>query len=492
MNKKKFLLLIMFLAWLWFIFFDWYINKNKEAENIIYMKNIGINTNDIQKQKTNQEIEISKQIFEKENIEKQIEKKFQTNWDINKNLNTLLEIYEKEPKVEILKEIIIKQAQNYNFNEARNNIKKLVDENETIDINLIFYVYLNSNNVSILDKESIKKIIPLLDRAAENNQIGTQDYAFYIGIIEIRNKNYSKALEQRKQVKIPQYQPIIESFKTAIRSYNWSKAIPQYYQDWLVGLAALKNGYFTIARKIALETLLQDENYILPYQILSYSHFLTNNWDTAIEYFLKLSNFDKKNKEIYTFLVGVSYYRKWDFSSSILYLSQVKEAKFETDKLRYLIINYLEINEQNKVIEKRQRLLWQNDIKKSDFYLYFYETLYKSYFSQNRTLYENNKQLATLFGEECIKKLGENQDICSFWNIGLSIVEQELSEENEKKLEILAETYNQSYLYHILWDFNQKKNNIEKAKELYAKTISISQDKKEIEFVEKKLSLLSL
>jgi len=106
-----------------------------------------------------------------------------------------------------------------------------------------------------------------------------------------------------------------------------------------------------------LETILQDENYILPYQILSYAHFLTNNRDTAIEYFLKLVNFDKKNKETYQFLIGSSYYRKNDFTSSILYLSQNKSQKYQTDTLRYLIINYLEINEDTKLIQSWQKLL---------------------------------------------------------------------------------------------------------------------------------------
>jgi tetratricopeptide (TPR) repeat protein len=151
--------------------------------------------------------------------------------------------------------------------------------------------------------------------------------------------------------------------------------------------------------------MLQDESYILPYQILSYAHFLTNNRDTAIEYFLKLANFDKKNTEMYQFLVGVSYYRKNDFTSSILYLAQNKSPKYQTDTLRYLIINYLEIDEYTKAIESWQKILGQTDIKNSDFFLYFYNSFYKGYFSQNRKIYETNEQLATLFIQECEKKL---------------------------------------------------------------------------------------
>jgi hypothetical protein len=57
----------------------------------------------------------------------------------------------------------------------------------------------------------------------QKNLIGNQDYLFYGGLIEIRNKNYTKALEQRQQVKTPEYQPIISSFQKAIKSYDASK-----------------------------------------------------------------------------------------------------------------------------------------------------------------------------------------------------------------------------------------------------------------------------
>jgi hypothetical protein len=71
----------------------------------------------------------------------------------------------------------------------------------------------------------------------------------------------------------------------------------------LVALAALKNGYFNIARKVAITAINKNDKYILPYQILAYSHFLSNNWETAIEYFFKLADFDPNNKDMYNFLI---------------------------------------------------------------------------------------------------------------------------------------------------------------------------------------------
>ena len=102
--------------------------------------------------------------------------------------------------------------------------------------------------------------------------------------------------------------------------------IPKYYEDGLVALSLLKNGYFSIAKKLALETALRDSKYILPYQILAYTHFLTNNRETATEYFLKLADFDTTNKDLYQFLIGIGYYRSKKYDQAVLYLTQVHNA----------------------------------------------------------------------------------------------------------------------------------------------------------------------
>jgi len=489
-NKKKTSLILIFLIGrLGFIFFDGFFNKEKTAENIVYFKNIGVDYKQEEHNaasispKTNQTIQENNE----EDLSDKLTKKVQSQNNHLQDIKTLEYLYKKEKSSVILKEIIKKQAQNYNFNEARNNIQKLERNWESIDIHLFIYIYLNSSNLNITQKESIKNFPEILDSAIQKNLIWQEDFIFYAWLIEIRNKNYSKALEQRQQIRSPEYQPIILSFQKAIKSYDPSKAIPSYYQDGLVALAALKNWYFTIARKIALETILQDENYILPYQILSYAHFLTNNRETAIEYFLKLASFDTKNTDTYQFLIWVSYYWENDFTSSILYLTQNKSAKYQTDTIRHLLVNYLEIDEYSKAIESWQKLLWQNDIKNSDFFLYFYNVFYKGYFSQNQALYNVNRTLSSLFIQECEKKLWIDDDVCIYWRIWSEVIEDDLSPANKAELITLAENYNQSYLYHILWDFANKDWKVEEAQKRYAKTIANSQDQKEIEVIQKKL-----
>jgi hypothetical protein len=49
--------------------------------------------------------------------------------------------------------------------------------------------------------------------------------------------------------------------------------------------------------------LLQNKDYILPYQILAYSNFLTNNREKAIENFYTLISLDIGNKNKYNFYI---------------------------------------------------------------------------------------------------------------------------------------------------------------------------------------------
>jgi hypothetical protein len=65
----------------------------------------------------------------------------------------------------------------------------------------------------------------------------------------------------------------------------------------------MKNGYFSIANKLAVDSILENNKYILPYQVLAYSNFLTNNREKAIENFYELSSLDIENKDKYNFYI---------------------------------------------------------------------------------------------------------------------------------------------------------------------------------------------
>lgn len=70
----------------------------------------------------------------------------------------------------------------------------------------------------------------------------------------------------------------------------------------LVALQLLKHGYYRLSQLVAVQVTLVQEHYILPQQILAYSHFMLNNWEVAREYLRDLLVIDPNNRETYQFM----------------------------------------------------------------------------------------------------------------------------------------------------------------------------------------------
>ncbi|MEI6425780.1 MAG: hypothetical protein WCO66_00335 [Candidatus Absconditabacteria bacterium] len=404
------------------------------------------------------------------------------------DLEVLKRIYEKNKSDDILKQIIEKQAQNYQFNEAIENIKQLKNQENGIDPQLSIYIAINSSAVKVGDPQSIDTIMEIVNTYKNQGVIDADDVIFYQGLKEIWNENYNQALLDREKIQKEEYKTTIDAFKDAINNHKNEKSIPPEYTDGLVALTALKNGYFTIARKIAVECINKNEKYILPYQILAYSHFLSNNRETAIEYFLKLIDFDQNNKDMYNFLIGTSYYRKGDYSSSSVYLSQVQKTN-PTDTLRYLIQDYIQLKANDKEKQIRTILAKQNDISPSDFSLYFYTIFYKSYFSIDQATIETYKELSSIFLQNCEDRF-TGSDVCLYGKLGKATLENTI-QANEAEYIGLAERYKMSYIYHILGDYFTKNKQTKKAEQAYAKAIALTEDGKEKEIVKEKLNQIT-
>lgn len=389
------------------------------------------------------------------------------------DLEALKKIYEVNKSEDILKQIIEKQAQNYQFNDAIENIKQLSNPEEKIEPQLYLYIAINSSALKVGDPQSINTIMQVVDSFKTQGRIDNDDAVFYQWLKEIWNRNYNQALIYRETIQKAEYKTTIAAFREAISGHKTEKSIPTEYTDGLVSLTALKNGYFNIARKIAVECIDKNQKYILPYQILAYSHFLSNNWDTAIEYFLQLADFDTSNKDMYKFLIGSSYYRKGEYSSSVLYLNQVKKTNL-SDTMRYLVQDYLQLNTLDKAKGIRTLLGKQNDISPSDFSLYFYSILYKSYFSMDSITVGKYKELTDIFIQNCIDRYPEN-DVCIYGQFGKAALENTI-DVNLGQYTQLAQRYNMSYLHHILWDYFTKTKDIKKAQESYAKAFALTED----------------
>jgi hypothetical protein len=82
-----------------------------------------------------------------------------------------------------------------------------------------------------------------------------------------------------------------------------------------------------------------------------------------------LEDLDQQNEPLYKFLLGVSYYRMGKYEQSVIHLSQIEKAVLEeskggfeakdllADSYRYLLLDYLLMEDHERMISTRKKLL---------------------------------------------------------------------------------------------------------------------------------------
>lgn len=422
----------------------------------------------------------------------------------------LKKLYVNAQSDELLILLIHKLVEDYQFDEAYDYAKKLIKSSDisSLDPHLYLQILINSDTISLMNEQSIDKIKPILDEYRVRGLLSMDDYRFYNGIIALWYLNYDEAETLFKQITAPRYEALMDEFIEIKKQTQIQRDMPSYYYDSLISLTLLKNGFFTPAKKLALHVLELDGDYILPYQVLAYANLLTNDWEAAIDYFFKLSSYDKWNEMKYKFLIGISYYWLERYEQSVLHLKQVEELKIRNEKLenleyfddgvlgdtyRYLILNYIAGNDLNNAISTWQKLLWSPSLEKADYYTYFYEAFFKPLIeSKDYELFEKNTQLADAYVQSCYKQMPESeQDICIYGHAGLDNLMHK-PEEAKQKLFFLAKEYPQAYIFHTLGDYYFVEWNMNKAKAYYIKAASMAENENEMEVLKNKLTHFGL
>lgn len=90
---------------------------------------------------------------------------------------------------------------------------------------------------------------------------------------------------------------------------------------------------------------------------------------------------------------------------------------------RYLVLCYLAIGDQEKALKSWKRLLGQPQIKKSDFYSFFEEAVWKPYRRGETSSYlEKDPQLVQSYLRLCEKRLkNTDQHTCQYGKVGIQI-----------------------------------------------------------------------
>ena len=413
------------------------------------------------------------------------------------DLHLLEYLYTKNKNSELLQPLIEKFLLYYQFDKANTYLDLLVAQQSgylglELDPYKVIYTRLHHLDLGLNSQDALSEVMSLVQYYREHNQITSHDVLFYQWLQSLWWYDYSGALAAFGQITDTRYHSFLSSYQSALANFVKIKNPPLYYRDGLIALTLLKNGYFTFAKRLALHALSQNQNYILPYQVLAYTNFLTQNREAAKEYFLKLADFDVSNISLYKFLIGVSYYWYGDHQQSLLYLTQVSDAALQLDVYRYMLLSYIHDEDSANMIRMRQNLLGQSDLQSSDFSLFFEHMFYYPFRSGSPfTLYQEVPQLADLYLKKCTSLFtGSQADVCLYGEVGLQLSRQNLSWIGQQ-IVLLAQNYHQSYIYHILGDYYMQTKSLTQAKEAYLKALSIADTSNEQTILTTKIQSLS-
>ena len=411
--------------------------------------------------------------------------------DINtlesENDEFLQKIFEKTKDKDIMNLIVETYLSEYQFIKAKKFVESLSDIYlDELDPLLNLRVAFNSFPLS--SKTINENLTSIVQDYASKNKISNEDRLWYLWIIALIDRNYDKFFEISAWFTSEKYRTFAQKllwYKNQIAKQMW---MPAYYFDTLTALELFNQWLFQPAKILSLYSLQQNSNYILPYQVLAYANFLTNSRDTSIEYFKKLVDIDPNNAEKYRFLMWIAFYRDEKYEQSVVMLSLIKDEKLRLDTQRYLINNYLKLNQKNRLISTRNKLLWYESLVSSDFYTYFYETFFHPYAEwAEYQLYAFDTELANKMLRACSTILPEgDRVVCTYWTIGRNIALWQFDGIEQYLLNLVAE-YPQWYLYQALGDYYVQQWDLEKAKAYLLKAVSLTQERMEKNQIKKLL-----
>ena len=411
--------------------------------------------------------------------------------DINtlesENDEFLQKVFEQTKDRDVMNLIVETYLNEYQFVKAKRFIENLPEmyRNElkpSLNLRVAF------NSFPLSSKTINENLNTIVQNYSSKNEISTEDKNRYLWVIALLDRNYDKFFEISTWFTSEKYSTFtskLQWYKEQIAKQMW---MPDYYFDTLVSLELFNKWLFQPAKVLALYSLQQNSNYILPYQVLAYANFLTNSWDTSVEYLKKLVDLDPNNAEKYRFLMWVAFYRDEKYEQSVVMLSMIKDEKLRLDTQRYLINDYLKLDQKNKLISTWNKLLGSENLVASDFYTYFYETFFRPYSEWAESqLYAYDTELANKMLRVCsITLQNEEKAVCTYWTIGRNIAMWQFDGLEQYLLDLVAE-YPQWYLYQALWDYYIQQWDLEKAKVYLIKAISLTQNKSERSQIKKLL-----
>jgi tetratricopeptide (TPR) repeat protein len=294
------------------------------------------------------------------------------------NVDFLKKVFATTSDSQVMNLIIQLMVDEYQFLAAKQFIETLSDTQRT-QLDPLLHLQVLFNSFSLSSTTTFSSLSNVLQNYLQLGKITQDQYWRFSGILAILQRDYSRFFEISRSFSANAYRAFAQKLVNLQEKISQQSDMPAYYFDALVGVELFNQGFFQGAKVLALSVVSQDKAYLLPYQLLAYANFLTASWDAAIEYFHLLSTLNPQSAEKYSFLIGVAYYWNGAYEKSVLQLSQVKGVDYLLDTERYLALNYLALQQTDKLLSTWQKLLGSNGLGYADFFSYFYKVFFEPY-----------------------------------------------------------------------------------------------------------------
>jgi hypothetical protein len=387
-------------------------------------------------------------------------------------------INNKDPKNWI--KLITRLTKEFNYRQAYIRFNTL--DNATIrEINphLVLRILLNSELIN--PKTQNLTIIEdfIADFRINNliNEAESQRYRSLLLLIQKDKDNFILNLPRFDSTSTSEVKGVVDDIHAKINQSKKGNDIPVYYTDGMIALSLFQYGYPYLAQQMSLSLLVQYPHYILPQQILAYSHMILHEWSQAQSYFLTLMTNDTNNIHNYQFFAWVCAYRLERYTDSILYLDQIPSDKLISDIVRYKILSYIAIQDHANTAKQMKQLLSKADINNSDMMLVWENTVFKPYMDdESYNILQKDNTVLDIYIDRCISQWLD-ATVCQIGQLAKN-VNLRTTDYSDKYLKDIVEKFPRSYIYYLLWEYYLKIGNKNDAQKSFITALSLSTERK--------------
>lgn len=373
---------------------------------------------------------------------------------------------------------ITKLTKEFNYKQAYKELQSLDSITiKKMNPHLVLRIFLNSELINT-KTQNLTLIENMIGEFAANNLISKQETQWYkalILLIKWDTTNFIVNLPTFDKNSTSEIKNIVNDIRIKAQKTTQWHDIPAYYTDGIVTLSLFQYGYPYLAQQLSLSILVQHPNYILPQQILAYSHMILHEWSQAQSYFLQLISNDNKNIYNYQFFAGVCSYWLEKYPDAILYLNQIPTNKIVSDTIRYKILSYIAIKDYTNTAKQMKYLLWQADVNNSDMMLIWENTVFIPYiYGKSYDILAKDNSLVDLYIERCTNQ-SFDPIICQIGKLAKDI-NLRLSSYSDIYLKSIIAKFPRSYIYYLLGEYYFKKWNTTEAQKAFITALSLSTD----------------